>query len=52
MENRSKFVLLACILLLVAAMVLVGSYMENVIVGYPVGFAFFLLGCIFWVNAE
>ena len=52
MENRSKFVLLACILLLVAALVFVGSYRENIVVGYPVGLAIFLLGAIFWVNAE
>jgi hypothetical protein len=52
MENRSKFVLLACILLLVAALVFVGSYIENYVVGYPVGFALFLLGAIFWVSAE
>ena len=52
MERRSKIVLLALILLIVSALVMIGSYVQNIVIGYPFSLALALLGSIFWVNAE
>jgi len=52
MERRGKILWLALFLLMVAALVMVGSYMLEIVVGYPVGAALSLLGACFWVNAE
>ena len=51
MENRRKF-LVALLLLTVGAVVVIGAYVQNIVIGYPIGVALALLGSIFWVNAE
>ncbi len=52
MESKTRFIMLACILLLVAVLIMVIAYMLNVEVGYPVALALGLTGAVFWVNAE
>lgn len=51
MENRRKM-LLAIPLLIVGALVIIGAYVQNVTLGYPIGLALALLGSIFWLLAE
>ncbi len=53
MERRSKFLMLACILLIICAIVLVSSYLLNIEIGYVVAGAMGLSASVFWiVNAE
>lgn len=52
MNRRGKILLLSLLLLIFGAIVVIEAYVQNVVVGYPVGFALALLGSIFWLNAE
>ncbi len=52
MERRGKILLLSLILLVIAVLVVIHAYTQNIVVGYPIGLSFALSGAIFWINAE
>jgi hypothetical protein len=52
MKEKSRLMLLACILLIACAITLIAAYTLKIEVGYVVASALALTGTVFWVNAD
>ena len=53
LDRRGKIVLLALFLFVMGIMVTIGSFVQNIVVGYTLGLGFALLGSVFMVvNSE